>query len=81
MSGRQVKVVVAFASVGAGLAARSAERSILSVVDERAAGEDLTRIGTQIPVQQIEMVGSLEEEEAARMGKNGVPPAEIVGAM
>src|SRR5262249_12530663 len=62
---RQVHVELADALVVAGPAACAAERPGPAVMDEGTAREDLARIGGEIPVEEVEMVGGLVHEQAA----------------
>ena len=48
---------------------------------ERAAREDLLRVGGEVPVQKIEVMRRLVDEEAAGMREDGVPAAKIIGAV
>ena len=63
------------------LAARSAEGAGAPVMAKRAAREDFHRVGGQKPVQKIEVMRRLVDEEAAGVRKDGVPAAKIVGAV
>ena len=76
-----VEIEVAILGMDAGLAALAAKRPVAAVIALRSEGRDLAWHRVQIPVEQIEMMGGLVHEQAARMGFLGVPAAEIVGAM
>src|SRR5690349_18388785 len=68
-------------AVRAAPAARSAERAVPAVVPERALGKDALGLGTEVPAQEIEMVGRLVHEEAAAVFGVGMPAAEVIGTV
>src|SRR5260221_1140913 len=76
-----VEIMRALAGMRAGAAALAAERPVLAVVAQAAEGGDRSRIGFEIPVEQVEMMRRLVDEEAGGIFHLGMPAAEIIGAV
>ncbi len=63
------------------LAARAAERALATVILQVGEGGDGVGIAVEIPIQQIEMMGRLVDEQTAGIFRIGMPAAEVVGAV
>ena len=79
--GADVEEEVAFGCVSAATAADATIRSVPAVVDKGTAGVHLARIGTDVPVQEVEVVRRLVHEQIAAVGHECVPAPEVISSV